>query len=315
MDNEVLAKYLSNEASAEERKAVEDWMNDHPANRREVERLQKSMSFVVPRYQENKLDEGWAWRKLNLTGKKKRELNLLHRRWLQIAASIILLFNIGIGIKVFIQRDSDKKWITETNSGTEARTILLPDSSSVTLAPQASLTYEAAQYNKEKRYVSLTGKAFFQVKPNKTCAFTVQTTLAKVVVLGTSFQVDANPSVTSVNVETGKVQFSANNLSQDVILTAGMSASYKMENKEIEIHPQEEADTNYLSWKTGILRFNRTPLSEVIKDLNQYYGVTIIRRGETGDPELTVTFNNLPVEEALFIINQTLNTHLTIKEE
>ncbi|WP_106830309.1 FecR family protein [Parabacteroides pacaensis] len=315
MDNEVLAKYLSNEASAEERKAVEDWMNDHPANRREVEHLQKSMSFVVPHYQENKLDEGWAWRKLNIAGKKKKDLNLLHRRWLQIAASIIIIFNIGIGIKVLIQRESDEKWITETNSGTEAHTIWLPDSSSVTLAPQASLTYEAAQYNKEKRYVNLTGKAFFQVKPNKARAFTVQTTLAKVVVLGTSFQVDANPSATSVNVETGKVQFSANNLSEDVILTAGMSASYQMENKEIKIHPEEEADPNYLSWKTGILRFNRTPLSEVIKDLNQYYGVTIIRRAETDNPELTVTFNNLPVEEALFIINQTLNTHLTIKEE
>ena len=56
---------------------------------------------------------------------------------------------------------------------------------------------------------------------------------------------------------------------ENVILTAGMSAQYSMENKEITVVTEE--DVNKLAWRTGQLRFMETPLDKVIEDLSDYY--------------------------------------------
>ena len=75
--------------------------------------------------------------------------------------------------------------------------------------------------------------------------------------------------MTEVDVVTGKVRFAAGKEPEPVILTAGMSASYSNEKKEIDILKEE--NPNNLSWKTKQLRFNDTPLEKVIRDLNEYY--------------------------------------------
>ena len=108
---------------------------------------------------------------------------------------------------------------------------------------------------------------------------------------------------------TGKVSFGATGCETDkVILTAGMSASYSMESKGITI--LEEEDLNTLSWKTRQLRFNDTPLEKVVSDLSEYYQVNIINKAETPNLKLTATFNDLPLEDVLLVINQTLDTRL-----
>lgn len=309
MDNEILAKYICGEATPEEETVVKRWMDESLRNRQEVERLQKELSFVTSRYHENRLDTGWAWNKLNLAKKKKIDSVSFRRRWLQIAALIIILFNLAGGLYVYFMQ-GEEQWITEM-AYSQPIVILLPDSTCVTLASNSSIRYETSGYKDNTRKVELEGKAFFEVKKDPLHPFRVETSMATVEVLGTSFQVEVNENEAAVNVKTGKVRFTANKR-EDVILTAGMSATYNMENKKIEILSEE--DINYLSWKTGQLKFNHTPLSEVIKDLNEYYQVTIISKEDTGNPELTVTFNNMPLEDVLSVINQTLNTNLTIKK-
>ena len=126
--------------------------------------------------------------------------------------------------------------------------------------------------------------------------------------LGTSFQVNEKPGVTQVNVVTGKVRFSAGEISEPAILTAGMSASYSEEKKKINIGTEE--NLNDLSWKTKQLRFNGTSLENVIKDLNEYYHVKITNKEGSPDSRLTATFNDLPLDEVLMVINQTLDVRL-----
>ncbi len=52
-----------------------------------------------------------------------------------------------------------------------------------------------------------------------------------------------------------------------MILTAGMSAQYSVENKEITVVTEEDEQ---VGWRTGQLRFKETPLDKVIEDLSDY---------------------------------------------
>ena len=58
------------------------------------------------------------------------------------------------------------------------------------------------------------------------------------------------------------------------------------------------------------MRFNDTPLEKVVSDLSEYYQVNIINKAETPNLKLTATFNDLPLEDVLLVINQTLDTRL-----
>lgn len=161
--------------------------------------------------------------------------------------------------------------------------------------------------------MEMTGKAFFQVKRNEARPFSVHTAMTEVTVLGTSFQISEQPGMTEVDVVTGKVRFAAGKEPEPVILTAGMSASYSNEKKEIDILKEE--NPNHLSWKTKQLRFNDTPLEKVIRDLNEYYQVEITNKVDSPDSRLTATFNDLPLDEVLLVINQTLDIRLVPRKD
>lgn len=310
MDNRILAKYICSEASLEEQQEVERWLNDSPHNRMELERLEKSIRFVVPRYQENSLNTDKAWKEMN-PGKVK-SLSIPFRRYLLQAASvIIILAAIGSMFLIFNQPEKDK-WISITTRADERKEVYLPDSTLITLAGNSSLRYEANNYLLVKRNVQMKGKAFFSVKRNEARPFTVQMPVASIEVLGTSFQAEASDSSAGINVTTGKVRFSGEDTLQNVILTAGMSATYTTDTKKITLITEE--DLNYLSWKTGLLRFNQTPLPEVITELNAYYNVSIPVPADVDKLKLTASFNNLPLEQVLLVINQTLDTSLSLKK-
>lgn len=181
------------------------------------------------------------------------------------------------------------------------------------MAGNSTLRYDLKKYGKERRVVEMTGKVFFQVKRNEARPFSVHTALTEVTVLGTSFQVNEQPGVTQVNVVTGKVRFAAGEALEPAILTAGMSASYSDEKKEINIGTEEKP--NDLSWKTKQLRFNDTPLEKVIEDLGDYYHVKITNKTGSPDSRLTATFNDLPLDEVLMVINQTLDIRLVSQAE
>lgn len=310
MDNRILAKYICSEASFEEQQEVERWLNDSPRNRMELERLKKSIRFVVPRYQENSLNTDSAWKRLTIGSEKS--LPVSFRRYLLQAASVIILL-ITIGSIYFIFNKEDKKqWISVSTHPGEIKEIYLPDSTLITLAGNSTVRYEVKEYQKARRNVQMKGKAFFNVRRNEAYPFTVQMPVAGIEVLGTSFQAEASDSSAEINVSTGKVRFSGNDIQQNVILTAGMSATYTSETKEIILITEE--DLNYLSWKTGLLRFNQTPLSEVIAELNAYYNVSIPAPADADKLKLTASFNNLPLQQVLLVINQTLDTSLSLKQ-
>ena len=274
-------------------------------NNEQENKLEQRIRFVAKHYEERRLDTDKAWQQF--AGKHQIRRSVSFRRYWMAAASVLLLL-VGFGTYFITDRNSPE-WVAITTDPGQIKEVYLPDSTLISMAGSSFLRYDAKAYGKERRVVEMKGKAFFLVTRNEARPFSVYTERTEVTVLGTSFQVNEQPRGTDVNVMTGKVRFAVTGCEMDkVILTAGMSASYSMENNGITILKEE--DLNNLSWKTRQLRFNDTPLEKVIDDLNEYYQVKVINKTEAPNLKLTATFNDLPLEEVLLVINQTLDTRL-----
>lgn len=271
--------------------------------------VERHIRFVAKHYREGSLDTDRAWKKF-ASGRGIARRPSFRRYWLQAAATVLVL--VGLGIWYTLERDAPD-WVTIVSPPGQLKDVYLPDSTFISLAGGSSIRYDVKRYGKERRVVEMTGKAFFQVARYEARPFSVLTGVTEVTVLGTSFQVEERSTVTEVNVVTGKVLFTAGENKENVILTAGMSAFYALDMKEITVVTEE--DVNKLSWKTGLLRFKDTPLEQVMADLSTYYGVKISNRTKGQGAKLTATFNNLPLDEVLRVVNQTLDAGLVVMRE
>lgn len=235
------------------------------------------------------------------------------RRFLRYGAAAAAVVGLLVGIVVFYRmQESQPDWVAVATAARQTKEVYLPDSTVVTLAGGSEIRYDRKSYGKETRVVEMKGKLFFQVKREVARPFSVLTRYTRVTVLGTTFQVEAEDTLTQVHVASGKVSFAAGGEgeAEEVILTAGMTARYETAHRSLTLAAAE--DPNFLSWKTGELCFKDTPLEQVINDLNAYYRVNIRNRTESAGVKLTATFRQRPLEEVLTVINQTLDTRLTV---
>jgi ferric-dicitrate binding protein FerR (iron transport regulator) len=268
--------------------------------------FEERVGFVAKHYQEGGFNAGKAWKSLATSRGIRRTIPF--RRYMPAAASIFLLL-VGI-TSLYFWNKNRPEWILVSTVHEQLKDVYLPDSTLVHLAGNTELKYDIKIYGKGRRDVKMKGKALFDVRRDESRPFSVCTGPAEVEVLGTTFQVNECSSSVTVQVVEGKVRFASSekNDKEEVILTAGMSAQYVVEMKEMNV--QVEENTNFLFWKTGLLSFRNTPLEEVIDDLTNHYNVKIKSRTTIRGERLTATFNSLPLEQVLLIINQTLDVRL-----
>jgi ferric-dicitrate binding protein FerR (iron transport regulator) len=180
-----------------------------------------------------------------------------------------------------------------TNQATVNATLPLPDGSIVVLNPGSSL-YFPDNFSTGERLVMLEGSAFFEVIPDNSKPFVVESNELRTHVLGTSFWVkegSANQPA-SVVVRTGKVMVSAvadapgATELNPVTLLPNHQVKYFQKSRQFEI---TLADTLLPITSThNLLNGNKpaevlhhlkyekpTPLFKVVEDLEQLYGVDI----------------------------------------
>lgn len=316
-------------------------------NDEQTDKFEQRIRFVAKHYREGAFDAEGAWKKFasgkhlqptDASGESSLESRLsdpgfsgtghagssltgsggqrtafsigryFRRYGVAVAAVICLLIGWTVFYRVY--RDQPD-WVVVTTGPDQTKEVWLPDSTLLSMAGRSEIRYDRKVYGKERRVVEMKGKVFFEVQREEARPFSVYTPHTKVTVLGTRFQVDEQKALTEICVESGKVSFSAGKEAnvREVILTAGMSARYVWQEQALTV--EEETDPNFLSWKTGELRFKDTPLDRVIETLNTYYGVKVRNASSASGIKLTATFHLLPLDEVLTVINQTLDTRLT----
>lgn len=276
-----------------------------------MEMWEKRINFVAKHYKQGALDTEKAWKRLAADKGIARAIPF--RRYIAAAAAAAILL-LGI-TSIYIYESNKPRWVEITAAPGATKDVYLPDSTLVSLAADAHLRYDARRYGIKKREVRMGGKAYFRVKHDAARPFTVQANHAEVEVLGTAFQLRERPASVEVDVTEGTVRFSAGEkeIKDQIILTKGMSAIYSMETQKIDV--RKDGNSNFLAWKTGVLSFHNTPLEEVLEDLTDYYNVPVKSKLRLRGERLTATFESLPVDHVLLIINQTLDVRLFVDKK
>lgn len=159
----------------------------------------------------------------------------------------------------------------------EIKTVLLPDSSQVTLNANSTLRVPNPWLAENTREVSLEGEAFFVVKKkphgsHKT--FVVYANDIKVEVLGTRFNVNNRRGTTWVVLNSGKVALKTNeSASRSLIMNPGEFAQFSEEAGEFTVR---RVDTEmYTGWRNNRLIFDGNTIAEIVSLLEDNYGFDV----------------------------------------
>lgn len=157
--------------------------------------------------------------------------------------------------------------------------IMLSDGTKVWLNAGSQLIYPSV-FSEKTRQVMLVGEAFFDVAKNTEKPFVVRTTDISIHVLGTRFDISAYPEdklIQTVLVE-GKVNLT---YSGKGILNREYSVEMKpnqmvVVNKSTGESRSQTVDVSkFVSWKDGMLEFEKVDLVRALKQVERYYNVRI----------------------------------------
>ena len=317
MNKKQILRYIKKEMDSLENQEVIEWIRNNPENHKKFNIIKAE--YVASSFKEipyNNNDFFFEGLKNNI---KKRKFNKV----VYAAASVVVLFAlvwsfqpiIGSIESVIPQKISktfqEVSFITERGDKKE---VYLPDGSKITLNAGSELTYPKA-FNDSIREVTLTGEAFFDIKRNIHKPFIVHANSLKIRVLGTSFNVKSynKDKKVETTLVTGKVEL-IKDKETPIILAPSQKAVFHKKKNTVEI---EEVNTSdIIAWKKGKLIFDKTPLQEVVVDLERKYNVNInINSQKLLNYEYTGTFDNLSIDEVLKLLTISSPIEYTIENE
>lgn len=306
---ELIAKYLAGEATQREKEEIEQWLKADPANQLTMRGLKEAMRpgrSDEPDFS-GMMEEDWVQLQQKLI-LKERVVAMKPEQsaggwWLKIAASLLLLAAVGVW---FVFSNSGLLQNEQQFSTAEAvKVIYLADSSRVWLNRESRLII-SPDFGENSRHVKLEGEAFFEVIKNADKPFIVSAGKITTEVVGTAFNVAGETSgAAKVTVTEGKVSVSKES-GKGIFLTPGEAGIYDQVSDRLV--KQQNADKNFLSWKTGVIRFNAEPLGDVSLFLSKHYDTDIkLASSSLKNYSITTVLDNLDLEEALSVISITLD--------
>ncbi|MFH5831344.1 FecR family protein [Halalkalibaculum sp. DA3122] len=321
----LITRDLSNEITSQEQELLEEWLSSDPENRAFYNRVKKAWEDEPEVSLNNShlfdYERGLSRLRSKLSKKEsnyKNAHNILNKSssfstW-KVAASVLL---IVVSLSVFITVQYwEEPTVTYTTGGMEQRIISLSDGTKVHLNKNSKIEFPEV-FKGDYRRVELKGEAFFQVEKNNDKPFKVHLEQGIVEVLGTSFNIKEmkKSGKTLVAVKEGRVSFESEIAEQNdaVLLSADQVGILSAMDKTIRV--EDSSVDNYLSWRSGELKFERMPLDQVCLQLERIYEIQC----ELADPELnsltlTVHTEKLEMDDVLSTMAMSLNIEYQQKE-
>ncbi len=308
----IIVRFLRNELTAQEVIEFNNWRKVAPENEQQFQEVK------------------FLWEKAHLTSSsidlsvnKKVALAKVHRkinkskvvpmrrnfvRW-AAAAAVLLLLGGGVGYNLFFVQAEMIHFATTAN---EKKEVILPDNSKVWMDENSKLSY-ATKFVNETREVQMEGNVTFEVTPDKSKPFIVQSDGLSVTVLGTKFNVHSqkgeNKSV--VHVMHGKVRVASKiDEGKSVILTKGMTAQFNRNMNVLAVI--NDFSPNHLFWVSRTLIFKNQKLGEVIAGIEIAYEVNLeLTNKEMLNCPFTGNFEDQNIDEVLDILQTLYDFEIT----
>ena len=311
-------KALAGELTPRQRRQLDKWLDSSEDFRAQYDAVgalwnDTAPSAVVPALT---AEQGWLQMETRLgldsstklVKAERKSVTRWQRRWRPVLVTGLAVASLTL--VWFIQKSMNPPmpWQSAVTKEGQRSQLTLSDGSMVTLNSSSRLRFPN-RFKGEVREVYLQGEAFFEVK-SESRPFVVLTDQAKTTVLGTKFIVCSREETTRVLVASGRVRVESDSPEENVILNPG-------EMSEVSAHadpsPPQSVDVDEaLGWISGRIHFERTPLAEVLTELERHFGVEVRwAAGDVAGLTLTATFSDAPVETVLSSICLTfgLNFH------
>ncbi|MDP2724417.1 MAG: FecR family protein [Bacteroidales bacterium] len=183
------------------------------------------------------------------------------RRWIYVAAMLLVLFGVLSVMKFYTMKIQSQKG--------EHLVYNLPDGSKVSLNAQSGFAYHPYWW-RFSRKINFEGEAFFDVQKGGT--FQVKSATGKSIVMGTSFNIFSRNGAYRVTCVTGKVKVVSPE-NKEVLLTPSYYADIQKDGaiRVAKFNSRiESAD-----WMNNMFSFTAVPLVDVLKEVERQYNVKI----------------------------------------
>lgn len=310
MDDKLLRRYIIDSASKHERRQVIAWIKESPENLERFAALKAQHAFsglpnsILPERQP-----------------------VVRSVLIRVAAALSIPLLAG-AIWLFISRNQAVERYAEAtrqietivgqqngevtyiaNPGTKSL-IMLPDSSTVRLNGASTLRVPA-RFDSGTRDLYLSGEGFFDIRHYEDWPMNIHTSKGMVIkVLGTTFDLSAydNDETVKLTLIEGKVVVREEKTGsehmvkplQEIELPAKAGNAAATSTKPVIRKADVQKNT---AWVNGQLVFDNTPMPEIIKQLERWYGVHI----HVSDPDvlqyrLTANFTSESITRVLDLI-------------
>jgi ferric-dicitrate binding protein FerR (iron transport regulator) len=197
-----------------------------------------------------------------------------------------------------------------TTEPSEYKYLLLPDSTQVWLNASSSLEFPE-HFRSDKREVTLSGEAYFDVRHSERAPFVIRTGKISTTVLGTSFNIKAYPDRQHIiiSVSTGKVKVSYNNVP---LATLVKGQQVKVNSRLNTVEEKKIAPAQVAAWQQGNMSYEDESIGDIVADLERLYNVKIrIDNDAIRTLKVSTSFRReIGIEQALQVLCKLTDTML-----
>lgn len=274
MNPDLLLKYLDNEASDQEMREVLAWLEADPANRLELDRLDRAIAASI--IHGPLPGEQSAATLAPAPEKAGRRITL--RRIVRYTAELAAVLLVGVVLSWTLTRNRLDEWSQRTTSievpPGQYLSMRLEDGTNVWLSAGTRFEYPLVFAGRERR-VKISGEAMFDVEHDADHPFVVETFACDVEVLGTKFDVEAEPDegIFSTALLRGSVKVS-NKLTAGEEFILQPNDEIRLVGNRLQLDRIDNPD-EYL-WTEGLISIKGQTFEELMHKFEKYFGVRIL---------------------------------------
>lgn len=268
---DLVHKYLKGTATKEEQQFLTNYYNLFQSEEDVVALLSKEEKDNL-----KLLMHDAVWKNISQVEQKDQKVISIRKWIIRVTAAAVFIGLCGTGLYFLLDEKSAKQNIAGSVARqTENRIVRLADGSTVILHAGGTLNYPPSFEGLSKREVYLQGQAYFDVKSDPSHPFIVHTGKIETTVLGTAFNIKANPGDVdiTVTVTRGRVKVSNQNTTLGVIIENQQIVYNKQ--KSISVQKKVNAET-FITWKEQDLLFDNVTVEEATAILEERFNVRII---------------------------------------
>lgn len=285
MQEETFHKILGNTATENEKNEFFRLLENDSEKQEEFLKYKNlyALSHLNPNNYQSQQHESFN-RFWNIVQPQKRQRKI--QLWMRYAAIFVVASTLGFMADYILNTktsENGNQHIVYSSEKGSISTIHLDDGSSIWLSSGTKLVID--KNRKGEILTQLNGEAYFDLKPNPDRKLTVDLGYFKVRDIGTKFNIRAYQSEQTItaSLDKGQINLIKNSGEPVISVKPGEFVEYDKSDNKLSISQKDPSIVS--AWKDGKFVFIDQPLTEICKELENWYNVEI----RIEDPKLAVT--------------------------